>query len=55
MVVSTLGANDRLESPELPATVGQLLDHDEPDKRSIEVSNHTGKTTNRSHVLRNGK
>ena len=55
MVVSTLGANDLPESPALPAMVGQVLDHDEPDKRSVKISNHTGKVTNRVDVLRNEK
>jgi hypothetical protein len=43
MVVSRLGANDLRESP---AMVGELLDQDESDKcdkRSVEISNHTGK------------
>jgi len=39
MVVSTLGANDLLESTKLPAIVGQLLDQDELDMRSVEISN----------------
>jgi len=48
MVVSTLGANDLRESRKLPATVGQLLDHDEIDRRSVEISDHTSKGGHKS-------
>lgn len=55
MVVSILGANDLFESTKLPATVGQLLDQDDPDKRSVEISNYINKATNQDDILRNGK